>query len=103
MRVRLGQEFYTTGLVQFLQLGNDLRSVELQLLNTRTREREGYLEVVAMLLNHVADSRQCGHVAAVGNVGDATLVLVVIVVIMIGTDIKETVALQMDNLMYLEI
>ena len=46
---------------------------------------------------------ECRHVRTLSDVGDATLVLVVIVVIMIGTDIEETVTLQMNNLMYLEI
>ena len=46
---------------------------------------------------------QCRHVAAVGNIGNAALVLVIVIVVMIGTDIEETITLQMDNLMYLEI
>ena len=46
---------------------------------------------------------QCWHIATLSNISDATLVLVVIIVIMIGTDIEETVTLQMNNLMYLEI
>ena len=49
------------------------------------------------------ESVQRWHVTALGDVGDATLVLVVIVIVMVGTDVKETVALQMNNLMYLEI
>ena len=56
-----------------------------------------------MLLDHIADSRQCRHVRAVGDVGDATFVLVVIIVVMVGTDVEETVALQMNNLMYFKI
>ena len=56
-----------------------------------------------MFLNHITDGRQCRHVAAVGNIGNAALVLVIVIVVMIGTDIEETIALQMDNLMYLEI
>ena len=103
MRVRLGEELYTTRLVEFLQLLDDLWSVELQLHNACTRQREGNLEILAMFLNHVADSCQGGHVRTVGDIGDAALVLVVVIVVMIGTDIEETIALQMDNLMYLEI
>ena len=34
---------------------------------------------------------------------DVTVVLVVIIVIMVGTDVEEAVAFQMGNLMYLEI
>ena len=103
MRVRLCEELYTTGLVEFLQFLNDLRSMELQLLNACTRQREGNLEILAMFLDHVTNSCQGRHVGTVGDIGDAALVLVVVIVVMIGTDIEETIALQMDNLMYLEI
>ena len=86
-----------------MQLGYDLRGVHLQLLDAGAREREGDLKELAVLLDHVMECVQRWHVTALGDVGDATLILVVIVVVMIGTDVKETVALQMDNLMYLEI
>ena len=56
-----------------------------------------------MLVDHVVQGIEGRHIATLGDVADATLVLVVIIVIMIGTDIKETVTLQMNNLMYLEI
>ena len=56
-----------------------------------------------ILLNHLADGVQCRHITALSNVTDATFVLVVIVIIMVGTDVEETVTLQMDNLMYFEI
>ena len=56
-----------------------------------------------MLVNHIVQGIECRHIAALGDIGDATFVLVVVVVIMIGTDIEETITLQMNNLMYLEI
>ena len=103
MAVWLCEELHATGLVQFLQLGNDLWSVELQLLDARTRQREGDLEILAIVANHVADGVQCRHVAVLGNIADTTLVLIVIVVVVVSTDVEETIALQMDNLVYLEI
>ena len=103
MAVRLGQELYATRLVHSLQLFEHLWCMHLQLLDTSTAQRESHLKVLAMLVNHIVQRIECGHIAALGNVADATLVLVVIIVIMIGTDIKETVTLQMNNLMYLEI
>ena len=103
MTVGLCKELHATGLRHLLQLCDHLGCMVLQLLDARTRQREGHLEEVAILLNHVVQDVQRRHIAAVGDVGDATLVLVVIVVIMVGTDIEETVTLQMNNLMYLEI
>ena len=77
--------------------------MELQLLDTRSREREGNLEILSVFADHFTDSGQCRHIAAIGNVCDAALVLIVIVVIVVCSDVKEAIALQMDNLMYLEI
>ena len=77
--------------------------MHLQLLDACSRQREGNLKELAVLLDHVVEGVQRRHVAALGNVGNATLILVVIIIVMIGTDVKETVALQMNNLMYLEI
>ena len=103
MAIGLCKELHTACLVHLLQFLNDLRGVHLQLLDARTRQGEGHLEILAVLLDHVVERVECGHITALGNIGDATLVLVVIIIIMIGTDVEETVALQMDNLMYLEI
>ena len=75
----------------------------LQLLDSSTRQREGHLEILAVLLNHLQQGIQCRHIRTLCNVADTTLVLIVIIIIMISTDIKETVSLQMDNLVYLEI
>ena len=103
MAIGLSQELHTARLVHLLQFLQHLRRMHLQLFDTCTRERERYFEVLAVLLDHIVEGIQGRHIAALGNVSDATLILVVIVVIMIGTDIEETVTLQMNNLMYLEI
>ena len=103
MTIRLSQELHTTGLVQLLQLFQHLRCMHLQLFDTCSRQREGHLEEFTMLGNHLLQGSQCRHIRTFCNIRDATFVLVVIIVVMICTDIKETVTLQMDNLMYLEI
>ena len=103
MRIRLGEKLHAASVIELLQLGKHLGCVHLQLLDTYTREREGYLEGLAMLLNHFAKGIEGGHVATLGDIGDIALVLVVIIVIMVGTDIKEAVSLKMRNLMYFEI
>ena len=74
-----------------------------QLFNTCTRKREGYLEVISVLLYHLQQGVECWHIRTLCYVADASFVLIVIIIIMIGADIKETISLQMDNLMYLEI
>ena len=101
--VGLGQELHAARLVHFLQLLQHLRSVHLQLLDAHAREREGHLEVLAVLLNHLVERVQGRHVGTFCNIADRALVLVVVVVIVIGTDVEETIALQMNNLMYLKI
>ena len=103
VRVRLSQEFYTTRIVELLQFLQNLRSVKFQLLHTHSRKRESYLEILAVLFNHLLKGIQGWHIRALSNLVDATVVLVVIIVIMVGTDVEEAVAFQMGNLMYLEI
>ena len=77
--------------------------MHFQLLNAGTRQRESHLEILSILPDHVMEGIQCRHITALGNICDATLVLVIIIIVMIGTDIEETVTLQMDDLMYFEI
>lgn len=103
MRVRLGEKLHATRLVELLQLLEHLRRMHLKLLNAYARQRERHLEEIAVLLDHLADGVEGGHVRALHGVVNATLVLVVVVIIMVGTDIKETVTFQMDDLMYLKI
>ena len=103
VRVRLSQELYTTRIVELLQFLQYLRSMKFQLLHTHSRKRESDLEILAVLFNHLLKGIQGWHIRALSNLVDATVVLVVIIIVMVGTDIKEAVAFQMGNLMYLEI
>ena len=56
-----------------------------------------------MFLQHFAQSLKSWHLRAVSHISDETLVLIVVIVIVVGADIKETIALQLYVLMYLEI
>ncbi len=100
--IGLGHEVHLTGLGQLLQQVDYVGSILLQHLHSNTREREGALEGL-VLLAHLQQSVKGGHVAIVGGVTDSALVLVVVVVIVVLADVKETVALQMNRLVYLEI
>ena len=77
--------------------------MNLQLLHAYARERESHLEEARMLLQHFAQSLESRHIRAVSHISDETLVLVVVLVIVVCADIKETIALQLYVLMYLEI
>ena len=103
MGVGLGQKLHAARLVELLQFVEHLWRMELQLLHTHARERERHLEVVAMLLDHLPDRVERGHVASVHDIGYASLVLVVVIVVVVGSDVEEAVALEVYDLMYLEI
>ena len=103
MAVRLCEELHATGLVELLQFLKHLWSVHLELFDACSGERECHLEVLAVVANHIMQHIECGHVRTLGDVADATLILVVIVIIMVGTDIEETVTFEMNDLMYLKI
>ena len=95
MGERLGEKLYATRVVELLQLLKHLWSVKLQLLDTHAREREGHLEGLAVLLNHLANGIERGHVATLGYVRDGSLVLIVVIIIVVCTYVKEAVPLQM--------
>ena len=56
-----------------------------------------------MLLNHVMKRIERRHVRTLHNIVDACLILIIIIIIMIRTDVKETVTLEMNRLMNLKI
>ena len=103
MTIRLGKEFHTTGLAEFPQEVYDLRSIELKLLETYTAERECHLEVAVGLANHLQQRLQSRDIRALGDVGNGRLVGIVVVIIMVCTNVEETIPAQMDNLMDFEI
>ena len=64
---------------------------------------ERRLECLSVVGNHVEHGLQGRLVALFKEVGDDALVLVVVVVIVVGTDVEETIALEMYGLVYLEV
>ena len=102
MAIGLCQEVCLASLCNLLQEVDNLGSILLEHLDGYTRERETALEVI-VLLAHLQQCGQCGNVAVVGCIADGALVLIVIVVVVVLADFKETIALQMNRLMYLEI
>ena len=99
MTIGLCKELYTTGLVEFLQFLKNLRGMHFKLFHTNTRKRECHLEELTVLLNHGKKRVEGRHIAALGCLSDGTLVLVIVVIVMVGTDIEETIAFQMGYLM----
>ena len=55
------------------------------------------------ILHHFNQGVQCRDIRAFGYIIDTTFIGIIIVVIMIGTYIKETVTFQMNDLMYFKI
>ena len=103
MRVRLGQELDAASLVELLQEFDDLGSVVFKLFDGTARKREGTLEIVGIGLGHFNECFDGRHVGTFGCFGDGACVLVVIVVVVVSADVEETVTLQVDILVYLEI
>ena len=89
--------------IEFLEFVEHLRSVYLELLHSDTGDRERAFEVTVAVLDHLLQRVEGRHVGAFSDVVDGTLVLVVVVIVMIGTDVEEAIALQMYDLMYFEI
>ena len=103
MRIRLCKKLYASGIIELLEFLKHLWSMQLQLLNTYTRKRESHFESLSILAYRLLDGIESRHIAALCYIGDSTFVLVIVIVIMISSDIKETISFQMDNLVYLKI
>ena len=73
------------------------------MLNGAARERDGAFEVAAIALSHFDERVECRHIRIVGCFSDRARVLVVVIIIMVCADVEETIALEMDVLVYLEI
>ena len=100
--VRLTKELNLSCGIDLVEEVNDLWCMELKLFQTYTREGEGNPKF-RMILTHLDKRLKGRHITTFGDVIDRTLVLVVVVVIMVATDVKKTVALEMDDLVYLKI
>ena len=103
MGIRLGEELHASRLVELLQFVKYLRSVYLQLFHADAGDRECAFEVAFAVLDHLLQCIEGRHIGAFGDVVDGALVLVVVVIVMVGTDVEEAIALQMYDLMYFEI
>ena len=101
--VRLCEELDTACSHQLTQKFKHLRSVLLNEFQRDAADAESYLEGFAVLCNHVEHRLHGRLVALFCQFCDDAFVLVVVVVIVVGTDVEETIALEMYRLMYLEV
>ena len=103
MTVGLGQELHTACLRQRAEKFEHFGCVLLDKLQRNAADTEGYLEGLAVLLDHVEHRLQRRLVALLRQFGNDALVLVVVVVVMVRADVEETVALEVDGLVYLKV
>ncbi len=103
MGIGLREEFHASGVGKFLHRLDEFRHILLKLLQSRSTDRESHLEAVAILLNHVEQHLVGGQVRPVRDARDNVIVGKVVVIVVVVTDIKETVILEPERLMYLEI
>ena len=103
VRIRFRQKLDTSSLVKFLKFGYHLRCMHLQLLQTYTGNGKCDLKILAITLYHFKECLQSRHIRTLGNITDATFILVVIIIIMVSTYVKETIAFEMYYLVNLKI
>ena len=101
--VRFGEKFDAARAIELIEELKHFGGVLFEELNGRAREREGAFEVAAVAFGHFDQGVERGDVAAFGRFGDGALIFVVIVVVMVGADVEEAVALEVDILVYFEI
>ena len=103
MRIRFSQELATARFAELTQQVYNSRRMYLQLLQCHAGDGESHFKRTSGILHHFNQGVQCRDIRAFGYIIDTGFIGIIIVVIMIGTDIKETVTFQMNNLMYFKI
>ena len=103
VRIRFGKKFHTTCLGKLLYLLYYFRCILFQTLYAHTRKAECHLEVTVAVFYHLQQRVERRNVASLHNICNAAFVFVVVVIIMIGSNVEETITTQVYNLMYLEI
>ena len=67
--------------------------------NGTSAETDGALEIAAISFRHFEQGLECWDIATLGCFLNASLVFVVVVVVVVGADVEEAIAFQMDILM----
>ena len=101
--VRLGEEFSTACVVQLLQQLNDLGCVLLQQFDSASADGESDLESLAIEFSHLDECLDSWDIRTFGRFCYAAFVLVVVEIVVILTNLEETIALEMYVLVNLEI
>jgi len=101
--VGFGKEFHTTGLVEFVKEFEHLGAILFEEFDGSAGEGESALEIVAILVRHFDERLEGRDVGMLCRLGDGTLVFVVIVVVVVGADVEEAIAFEVDILVNLEV
>ena len=94
MCVRLAEKLHRTCVNKFLETVNHLRRILLQLLQKDSRNRECDLELTICVLYHLQQSPVRWQITVVCKIPHRVLVGKVIIVIMVRTNLEETVSFQ---------
>ena len=103
MTVGFCKELNATGSHQLPEEFEHFGSVLLDEFERDAADAKCHLEGFAVFVNHVEHCLQGWLVALFCQFGNDALVLVVIIVIVVGTDVEETITLEVYRLVYLEV
>ena len=98
MAVGLGKELDAPGLGHSLEALDDLRRIDLELVEHCATDREGDAELALELLEKVEKYVIGGQVACVRQLVDVALVGVVVIIVVVVSDIEESVSTELDRL-----
>jgi hypothetical protein len=101
--VRLCKEFDATCGCQPAEEVEHFGSVLFDELQRDAADAEGHFEGFAVLCNHVEHCLQGRLVAFLEEFVDDAFVLVVVIVVVVRTDVEETIAFEVYGLVYLEV
>jgi len=103
VRMRLSNEFYISGSGKRFKAIKHIRSILFKLVDCSSRYREANLKGRPKLIYQIEQYLVHGDVAFISHPPHDKTVLLLIIILMIGTNIEKTVGFQPIGLMYLEI
>ena len=103
VRIRFTQEFTTSCIIQFMQQFNYRRSMNFQLFQGNSRNRQSNLKRSAIFLGHFNQRFQRRNIRTFSYFINSLFIGIIIIIIMIGTYFEETITFQMYDLMYFKV
>jgi hypothetical protein len=103
MGIRFGQKFDISCFSQFFEALQNFRGIEPELVDGGSGYTETYFEAASIFFDKIVQDSISGEIAFLSNFMQNAFVAVIIVIVVVVSYIKESVASEPERLMYLKV